>query len=86
MSLASPMEQWDAVVGLAFVFLLIGAGTFLWFAIGSIRAARKLTKLSARRKCQQCGYSLVGNVSGICPECGAPVSNPMAAQNPEVPN
>jgi len=23
--------------------------------------------------CQQCGYDLTGNVSGICPECGTPL-------------
>ena len=23
--------------------------------------------------CQQCGYDLTGNVSGVCPECGTPV-------------
>ena len=25
--------------------------------------------------CRRCGYNLTGNVSGICPECGTPVSN-----------
>ena len=24
--------------------------------------------------CHSCGYSLTGNVSGVCPECGTPVS------------
>jgi len=24
-------------------------------------------------RCQTCGYDLTGNVSGRCPECGAPV-------------
>ena len=24
--------------------------------------------------CEQCGYDLIGNVSGTCPECGTPVS------------
>ncbi|MEW6252552.1 MAG: hypothetical protein AB1716_18090 [Planctomycetota bacterium] len=23
-------------------------------------------------RCHGCGYSLVGNVSGVCPECGRP--------------
>ncbi len=27
----------------------------------------------ARRLRCKCGYSLAGNVSGVCPECGAPV-------------
>jgi hypothetical protein len=25
-------------------------------------------------RCRQCGYSLIGNVSGRCPECGTPVA------------
>lgn len=25
--------------------------------------------------CPQCGYSLRGNVSGVCPECGTPVEH-----------
>jgi hypothetical protein len=25
------------------------------------------------RQCRHCGYSLIGNESGVCPECGAPV-------------
>ncbi len=24
--------------------------------------------------CVQCGYSLIGNTSGVCPECGTPLS------------
>lgn len=24
--------------------------------------------------CRNCGYSLIGNISGVCPECGTPVS------------
>lgn len=24
-------------------------------------------------RCAKCGYDLRGNVSGVCPECGAPV-------------
>ena len=23
--------------------------------------------------CQNCGYNLTGNVSGVCPECGTPI-------------
>jgi hypothetical protein len=25
-------------------------------------------------RCRRCGYSLHGNVSGVCPECGTPVT------------
>jgi hypothetical protein len=26
-----------------------------------------------RGRCRSCGYSLTGNVSGVCPECGTPI-------------
>lgn len=26
-----------------------------------------------RSRCRQCGYSLTGNTSGMCPECGTPI-------------
>src|SRR5215469_489049 len=28
--------------------------------------------------CLKCGYDLHGNTSGVCPECGTPVSNPFS--------
>jgi len=35
------------------------------------------------RLCAKCGYSLIGNVSGVCLECGTPVSSaPPAATAP----
>jgi len=30
--------------------------------------------------CQQCGYNLTGNTSGICPECGTPIPKEMQEQ------
>ena len=33
-----------------------------------------------RSHCMECGYNLTGNVSGVCPECGEPVSS--APQSP----
>jgi hypothetical protein len=29
---------------------------------------------AARGLCRMCGYSLIGNRSGVCPECGTPVA------------
>ena len=26
--------------------------------------------------CQKCGYNLIGNVSGVCPECGTKIEQP----------
>jgi hypothetical protein len=54
----------------------------IWFlaalaAILPFLRAMNLWRSRRRRApgvCQQCGYSLVGNVSGICPECGMATS------------
>ncbi len=27
---------------------------------------------AARGRCMRCGYRLIGNTSGVCPECGRP--------------
>lgn len=50
----------------------------LWIAmmvpLGRLAAHMTIRRRQATRKnhvaCVQCGYSLTGNVSGICPECG----------------
>lgn len=34
---------------------------------------RRRVALLAERRCPECEYSLIGNVSGNCPECGEPV-------------
>jgi hypothetical protein len=41
-----------------------------WFLWGRPR------KLNARRRflCDNCSYNLVGNTSGVCPECGTPIA------------
>ena len=43
-------------------------------AVGMIRGRRERLATYRRRtrRCLDCGYSLVGNVSGVCPECGTP--------------
>jgi hypothetical protein len=50
----------------------------LWSAL-TITAAYPLYRVLRRRRapsghCQTCGYNLTGNVSGICPECGTPIT------------
>jgi hypothetical protein len=37
------------------------------------RAYNRLLRRHPPGHCQSCGYNLSGNVSGTCPECGAPV-------------
>ena len=38
-----------------------------WQALGAARRRRR----AATGLCAACGYDLTGNVSGVCPECGA---------------
>jgi hypothetical protein len=50
-------------VSLWMLFLLVALPTaYLWY-----RDRRRFP----RGHCQLCGYDLTGNVSGVCPECGA---------------
>lgn len=57
---------WSLVLPIWIPFLLVTVSTgLLWW-------------LDRRRRsiaghCQQCGYDLTGNTSGICPECAGPV-------------
>jgi hypothetical protein len=37
---------------------------------------------SRRKRCRACGYSLQGNTSGVCPECGTPVPKAPDDKNP----
>jgi hypothetical protein len=45
-----------------------------WWLV--LLAPRQIRTLIRRRRCQciTCGYDLAGNTSGVCPECGRPVS------------
>jgi hypothetical protein len=43
-----------------------GFGAFLGWLWHRDRARRD----PARDQCAECGYCLIGNVSGVCPECG----------------
>ncbi len=76
-------DKWVASVspswGLLMLFLLyiIIFGAVLWFARQDIR--RRLRAQLASKGipvCIPCGYNLTGNVSGVCPECGAKVESP----------
>ena len=59
-------------------------GIFIWWALvplyalvvwGNYRRNARITRADQQRRvqreeCRGCGYSLYGNVSGTCPECG----------------
>lgn len=40
-----------------------------WFAL--VRRYRRALRLHG---CHRCGYNLTGNTSGVCPECGTPIT------------
>ena len=46
----------------------------IWVAL---RIRRSLRRENQPGHCQQCGYDLTGNVSGICPECGTVFCKPI---------
>jgi hypothetical protein len=50
------------------------AADVLWDRPKRLRRLRR--KRSERGQCVECGYSLAGNVSGVCPECGRRVEKP----------
>jgi hypothetical protein len=52
------------VAGFAVVGVLSGM-----IAHAKLRAARRRRRLNL---CPSCGYCLIGNISGVCPECGTP--------------
>ena len=69
-----PMGSFEAPVGIA--LLVVGFPTaVLW--------RRQLQRLYHRRVqdglCQHCEYDLRGNISGICPECGTPLTEEQRA-------
>lgn len=71
-SFASP--RWFFSFAVALAILAVSALT--WGYIGG----RVVGALNARQAslmkgcCSACGYSLTGNISGVCPECGTRVS------------
>ncbi len=46
--------------------------------------SRRWSRMPSGHFCRSCGYDLTGNVSGVCPECGTPIST--AASSATVPS
>ena len=45
---------------------------FFWLSMAKRERKSELAAERTRRgECEQCGYSLTGNASGVCPECGS---------------
>jgi hypothetical protein len=50
------------------VVVCVALGMAIW---GLCRLIRGEVLIQDGTLCPECGYSLVGNVSGVCPECGS---------------
>lgn len=67
---------WDApftpsgIGFLTFPFWLLLLPFVLWISIRALRDRRG----SLTGHCPHCRYDLIGNTSGVCPECGAPTT------------
>jgi len=59
---------WSAIV--------LGTGLVSWLCVYRFRKRNRLATAAIKNLCRKCGYSLAGNVSGVCPECGAPARVP----------
>src|SRR5439155_5802664 len=60
-------SQWSVPLPLVALLLLTPGVAGLWARV------RRRTR-RAKGLCVRCGYDLRGNVSGVCPECGAAAS------------
>jgi hypothetical protein len=65
---STPPQQVPAalVIPLSWVVFALSLSTFLLMIPFRFRG------ITPRGYCQHCGYNLTGNVTGRCPECGAP--------------
>ena len=59
------LQRWGIPLWMPGVILVSLAGWLIW------RHWSQRRRFPAHH-CQKCGYSLTGNISGICPECGTP--------------
>ncbi len=55
-------------------------GGLTGFVVGHWITKRPWFRSNGAGNCQRCSYDLKGNVSGICPECGEPVSDTTAKE------
>jgi len=69
-STPSRMRVWYVLIGYPWLLTVFATLPVLW----GVRTARKHSRLRGGR-CVACGYSLTGNTTGTCPECGARIDN-----------
>jgi hypothetical protein len=54
--------------------LLVMSAVFLWAAFGTLFEWPGFRPPPKPNECRKCRYDLTNNVSGVCPECGTPIS------------
>jgi len=64
-------SRWICRAALPALLLVAGAYPLFWISRRTFSVLRKRRR-ERRGRCLSCGYSLTGNTSGICPECGTP--------------
>jgi hypothetical protein len=72
---SAPPGRPPGAAGWALLFpavLLAGSGLDLYKQYRTLWRERR----RSQGRCVCCGYSLRGNVSGVCPECGTRISHP----------
>jgi len=63
-------NDWPVFVMITLFALVMGAAFLGYVRAGMVEAEAEWRMKMRNRFCVRCGYSLRGNVSGICPECG----------------
>jgi hypothetical protein len=66
-------EGWIGTTLVALIGVIFAAGVALSLVLTTIRI--HFTRQRPIGLCRRCGYSLTGNLSGVCPECGTRVGN-----------
>ena len=58
------------IVGLLFTAFLVGAVLWMFARLDHLLLSWLDQRRFTDKQCQRCGYLLIGNTSGVCPECG----------------
>lgn len=74
LAVVSPVVVASAIVGHS-ALIVLGAPALAFASTCGI-LNRVLKELYPSGFCQNCGYDLTGNVSGVCPECGTKAEQP----------
>ena len=59
---------------LALPFWPVSVHLFIYPVVAYYRGPRRRLRRTRKGLCLRCGYNLIGNVSGVCPECGQAVT------------